>query len=120
MVGLTTRRGFCAVLAATSVAGCNGVLGGREREQIAGVRDSPPSVRTWEVELNRRDRIIMQYRPNAEAPSQLVIEGPDGEVVHEETLAGRSTVSYRTEAAGTFTITLEFGDGARVNLFVET
>ena len=112
------RRGFCAVVGLASLSGCMGVLG-RERHRIGAVRLSPGSERTWTRELSRNDRIIVEYSPNSDDPSRLVITNPHGNVVLDETLTERRTVRYTVEEDGEYEIHFEWGDRARVNVYKE-
>lgn len=119
MVAKVGRRGFGAAVVAGALAGCMGAMG-RERELITAARKSPPAERSREVELEPGDRIILEYRSSGEEPSRLVIEGPNGEVLQDDTLTGHETARFEANQAGTHTARIEWGDSAKITLYVES
>ncbi len=115
-----TRRRFCiGSVGVAAVAGCVEARGiGRDSRRVTAVRSSPPDQRAWEVDIGRRDYIVLEYDPDDDDPSYVRIEDPAGNVVLEEELSGDGGVDYRTEEAGVHTVHMEWGTRARVQLYV--
>lgn len=119
MEGKLGRRGFCAAAVVASAGGCIGVLG-RDRERITATRSSPPTEKSWELEMSPQDRVTVEYNPTGSEPSRMVVEGPDGVVVYDDTISERGRLRYTATDAGLHTVRFVWGDRARIDLYLES
>ena len=96
-----------------------GVLG-RQQHRLGTVTKSAGGERTYVAALEEEDEVLVEYNSDSRDPSRIVIEDGEGDVVFEEEVTSRESVTFEIEDPDEYAIRIEWGARARIEVYATT